>query len=148
MRVQSLDGKGCFSAVGYLANIQPLQLASSCLSTGTIQHEFLHATGILHHQSRSDRDDFIRVLDDNILPGEQYKNNFKMYDQNHVSHYGLPYDFLSVMHYGKNFFSKNKLNTIEAIDSYWTDKIGQREGVSLRDVQLVQLHYGCSGIII
>ena len=145
--VQSVNGKGCAAYVGYIGVKQTVQLESSfCMTTGTIQHEFLHATGILHHQSRSDRDSHVRVLENNIITGEE--SNFKKYDPNQVSHYGLPYDFLSVMHYGKNFFSKDRLNTIEAIDSYWTDKIGQREGVSLRDVQLVQRHYGCSGIII
>ena len=42
--VKSVDGKGCGSWVGYQKGIQPLYLQRyGCMTTGTIQHEFLHA---------------------------------------------------------------------------------------------------------
>ena len=66
-------------------------------------------------------------------------HNFDKYDMSFVSHYNLPYDFLSVMHNGRNDFSidKPRLNTIEAKDPFWTDKIGQRDGPSQGDLSLV-----------
>ena len=115
------------------------------MTTGTIQHEFLHALGIFHTQSRWDRDDYVNILRKNIKPDKE--DNFHKFEDWQVSHYNLPYDYLSLMHYGKNDFSKDKarLNTIEAKNPFWTDKIGQRDGVSIGDLNLVQMHYGCPG---
>ena len=60
-------------------------------------HEIGHAMGFNHEQSRDDRDEYVDVflenLDDAIPPhnyaAKPVTNNF-----------GLPYDYLSVMHYG------------------------------------------------
>ena len=137
-----------------MKGIQDLNLASGCIDNGRIQHEFLHAIGIQHHQSRSDRDQYVNIhlenvkdKDENGRKTEKYKENFDMYSVNQVSHYGLGYDYLSVMHYARKDFSKNNKDTITAKDSLFTNKIGQREGASLRDVQLVQRHYGCPGTV-
>ncbi|RXG68338.1 hypothetical protein Avbf_06907, partial [Armadillidium vulgare] len=41
------------------------------------------------------------------------ERNFEKYDTNVVDTYGLPYDYLSVMHYSQYAFSKNGKITIE-----------------------------------
>ena len=128
-----------------MKGIQDLNLASGCIDNGRIQHEFLHAIGIKHHQSRSDRHRCVNIHLGNVK--ETKKHKFEKYSVNQVSHYGLGYDYLSVMHYARKDFSKNKKDTITAKDSLFTNKIGQREGASLRDVQLVQRHYGCPGTV-
>jgi len=40
-----------------------------CLYHGTIQHEVLHALGFNHEQTRSDRDNHIRVMLQNVQSG-------------------------------------------------------------------------------
>ena len=74
---------------------------TNCMPTMRhIVHEFLHTMGILHEQSRNDRDNFISVLTASITPEkrDQYAK---------ASSYTVtsPYDFTSCMHYGAYSFS-------------------------------------------
>ena len=48
---------------------QNLSIGHNCDRTATVQHEFLHALGFFHEQSRSDRDDYVSIIWDRITPG-------------------------------------------------------------------------------
>ena len=52
---------------------QVLSLADGCWRSvkepGTVQHEFLHALGFIHEQSRPDRDKFVTINTKNIQAG-------------------------------------------------------------------------------
>ncbi len=63
--VRFRSGDGCSSDVGYQGVRQDVFLASFCSTDNTI-HEIDHALGLIHEQSRSDRDDFVEILEDNI----------------------------------------------------------------------------------
>lgn len=73
----------------------------------TIQHEIGHVIGLLHEQSRSDRDSYVDILPDPdddpdscITSHEDYQN-FNKFD---VTTNLTPYDYHSIMHYPINYF--------------------------------------------
>uniref|UniRef100_A0A182MQ71 Metalloendopeptidase n=1 Tax=Anopheles culicifacies TaxID=139723 RepID=A0A182MQ71_9DIPT len=140
------SSSGCFSSVGYIGNAQNLNLQPNtvgvgCFRIGTVVHEFLHALGFYHQQSASDRDEFVDILWDNIQEGTQ--NNFNIYGSNVVTDFNVRYDYGSVMHYGATAFSKNGQKTIVTKDPNAT--IGQRLGMSERDISKLNWMYGCLG---
>ncbi|XP_035521078.1 high choriolytic enzyme 1-like [Morone saxatilis] len=95
IHIQSLDG--CFSYVGRRFNEQALSLKrQGCLYHDVVQHELLHALGFKHEQCRSDRDQHIRILWENVIPGWEYA-----FDKINTLNQGTPYDYNSVMQYSK-----------------------------------------------
>ena len=98
---------GCYSYLGKVNGRQTLSLQGSigqtgCYWEGIIVHEFIHAIGFLHEQSRPDRDSFIQINFENIRD-EKFKPNFDRADSSLT--FGTQYDGKSVMHYGRNAFS-------------------------------------------
>ena len=61
--------------VGRQGGVQYLSLGYNCVHLATVEHELMHAVGFWHEQSRSDRDSYVSVYWNNILPGMAY--NFK-----------------------------------------------------------------------
>lgn len=132
----------CASYVGKRSSAkdgQKIWIGSKCFDElGIIEHETLHALGFYHEQSRPDRDDYIDVRNENIMPGKEV--NFAKLSKDAVLNLGRPYDYDSVLHYGNNFFSKN---TFETIDSRGYS-IGQRDAMSIGDILQTRLMYQCS----
>uniref|UniRef100_A0A3B1JQ02 Metalloendopeptidase n=1 Tax=Astyanax mexicanus TaxID=7994 RepID=A0A3B1JQ02_ASTMX len=81
-----------------------------CVYHGIVQHELNHALGFYHEHTRSDRDSYVTINWQNIDPTMQY--NFNKENTNNLN---TPYDYSSVMHYGKTAFTINGLNTITPI---------------------------------
>ncbi|KAL6461631.1 hypothetical protein MHYP_G00297750 [Metynnis hypsauchen] len=99
---------GCYSFVGRRGGEQVVSLnRRGCIYHGVIQHELLHALGFDHEQTRSDRDQHVRILFQNIIPG--HEGNFRKIQTNNLR---TPYDYSSIMHYGKYAFSRNRQPTI------------------------------------
>lgn len=67
-----------------------------------IIHELMHAVGIQHEHQRKDRNTKINVIYANIQQGN--RDQFDI-EQDTVT-YQVPYDYLSVMHYGKTVSSE------------------------------------------
>ncbi|KAK2906157.1 hypothetical protein Q8A73_010100 [Channa argus] len=61
---------GCWSFLGQIGGSQTLSLQSpGCMWSGVAAHEFMHALGFVHEQSRSDRDHYVTIVWKNIIPG-------------------------------------------------------------------------------
>ena len=95
--------RGCHSKLGFLNAPQQLNLEfPGCRRHGTIIHEFMHALGFYHEQSRPDRDNYITVNFNNVEPpSKKYENpkaQFQKYTTN-IDVHRTPYDLCSVMHY-------------------------------------------------
>lgn len=87
--------------------------------------------------SRPDRDEYVTVHTENILP--QQLGAFQKLDPVYVKDLGVPYDYHSVMHYTKYSFTKNNQPTIEVKSSH---SIYNGE-LSSCDVKEARLLYGC-----
>ncbi|KAG7160615.1 Zinc metalloproteinase nas-4-like 1 [Homarus americanus] len=67
--IHILKGDGCSSSVGRAKGAQQVSLGPGCLYVGIVMHEFMHAAGFWHEQSRSDRDNFITINKLNVQDG-------------------------------------------------------------------------------
>ena len=102
---------------------------------------YLHSTrlfftmtylGYWHEQMRQDRDKYVKINWENILPGKE--NQF--IKCNSCDNQGLKYEIGSIMHYHSTAFSKNKtdgLKTIVPVNGDHTS-LGQRNGLSSLDI--------------
>lgn len=143
--VRIFNGKGCSAHVGRDSSsnqgYQKLTLSDYCLRKGTIMHEMLHALGFYHMQSTYNRDEFIRINYENIVPSASF--NFNKYSDREVSLFGTPYDIDSVMHYGRDFFSRNGKNTLETVNPEDINRMGQRKKMSDGDIKRLNKMYNC-----
>ncbi|KAK6054131.1 astacin [Cooperia oncophora] len=94
-RIRVFNGGGCYSSLGMVGGEQDLSLAGYCIVVGTVAHEFTHALGSLHMQSRNDRDTYITVDTTNVKEGYGSQFNKATYTINNT-----PYEYGSDMHYG------------------------------------------------
>jgi hypothetical protein len=118
-------GGGFSSSVGMAGGEQFVQFGPAAWNRGTVCHEMGHAIGYYHEQSRDDRDTYVIILTQNIIPGDE--PNFAKIPGGSVAEGA--YDFYSVMHYARNALSidPDHLDTIEPQPAYsqFLDIIGQ-----------------------
>ncbi|NWV41129.1 MEP1B protein, partial [Grantiella picta] len=141
--ISVFKGSGCWSSVGNIQmGSQQLSIGANCDRIGTIQHEFLHALGFWHEQSRSDRDDYVTIVWDRIQSGQEH--NFNKYDDRRSDFLNVPYDYNSVMHYSKTAFRNGTEPTILTNIPDFMDVIGQRMDFSEYDLQKLNRLYNCT----
>ena len=103
-----------------------------------VAHEIGHALGLSHEHARGDRDTYVIINRENIIEGKE--KNFKKYSTTNYTEY----DFESIMHYPKDYFSKNDLPTINAQPDY-RDKeplMGNRSHLTALDADGTAGRYG------
>ncbi|XP_054624550.1 meprin A subunit beta [Dunckerocampus dactyliophorus] len=141
--ISIFKGSGCFSSVGNRrVGKQRLSIGKNCDRIATIEHEFLHALGFWHEQSRADRDDYVIIMWDRISEGRDH--NFKTYNDTTSSSLGVPYDYGSMMHYSKTAFSNGSEPTIVTKIAAFSDVIGQRMEFSDNDLLKLSRLYNCT----
>ncbi|XP_058133579.1 meprin A subunit beta [Dasypus novemcinctus] len=141
--ISVFKGSGCWSSVGNRhVGRQELSIGANCDRIATIQHEFLHALGFWHEQSRSDRDDYVTIIWDRIESGKEH--NFNTYDDKVSDSLNVPYDYTSVMHYSKTAFQNGTQSTIVTRIPDFMDVIGQRMDFSDYDLLKLNRLYNCS----
>lgn len=129
------------SQVGRVGGRQVINIVSWG-TTFIMAHELAHALGMIHEQSRPDRDDYVRINEVNIEAGKE--DNFEKRSSADVypkQAYGLrddrTYDFDSVMHYSQFDFTNCNpavagCETIIVLppNNAWQSLIGQRDHLS------------------
>ncbi|KAM7406611.1 hypothetical protein PAMP_000981 [Pampus punctatissimus] len=130
---------GCFSFIGRRGGGQVVSLSrQGCVFRQIIQHELLHALGFNHEQTRSDRDQNVQILLQNVIPGMEF--NFRKIQTRNL---GTPYDYNSVMHYSRFAFSRNRQPTIIPIPDN-NVAIGRAVEMSPNDILRVNRLYRCN----
>ncbi|VDD90930.1 unnamed protein product [Enterobius vermicularis] len=144
-------GYGCYSQVGKTGGRQEISLGRGCLFHEIVVHELMHAVGFWHEHSRAgsnlscekftDRDDYIKIRWENILPG--MRSQFDKISAALQDLQGEKYDYRSIMHYDSTAFSKNGRNTIETVEDGFTPIIGSAIELSKLDIKKINKLYSC-----
>ncbi|XP_075463570.1 embryonic protein UVS.2-like [Ascaphus truei] len=136
--INIISADGCWSSVGKTGGIQNVSIGDGCMYKGSIQHEINHAIGFVHEHSRSDRDNYITIMEQYISPGNL--TNFLMYGSNNM---GLEYDYESVMHYARDTFTTTFGKDTIVPKPNRSVQIGQRYGLSSLDISKINKLYQC-----
>ncbi|CAG2119530.1 unnamed protein product, partial [Medioppia subpectinata] len=67
--INIIKGRGCYSYVGRVGGSQDLSLGRGCMWRGTCIHELMHAMGFFHEHMRSDRDSYLIIHLNHVMPG-------------------------------------------------------------------------------
>ncbi len=105
--VTFIKGGGCSSFVGRQGGQQYVMLANAC-NRGSVIHEIGHVIGLWHEQSREDRDSWVTIVWENIIPGFEHNFTQHITDGDDIG----SYDYKSILHYPDWAFTKNGRSTI------------------------------------
>ncbi|RNA07860.1 hypothetical protein BpHYR1_032148 [Brachionus plicatilis] len=140
---------GCWSYIGKVfTGAQQLSLkmptaasSGSCLFTGTVAHELIHALGFDHEHVRPDRNNFVTINWDKIRADAT--SNFQIVSNG--LDLGFEYDYDSIMHYESTAFSIDGSPTIEPLQSgvQLINKFNQTY-LTATDIGEIREFYGCS----
>lgn len=130
--------QNCKSYVGRIGGKQPIWIAPDC-GAKEIAHEILHALGFIHEQNRTDRDEFVEMLFDNIEP--EHKVNFEKFPESFMAASGLaPFDYESIMMYPPWMFARGGLSTMRPRQA--GEQIRPSDTLSAKDIERINKIYG------
>ena len=96
--------------MGRIGGKQDVSIGDGCLYRGTIIHELMHALGFYHEHMRSDRDNYLIIHLNRVMPG--MSENFEK-NPVHMNRLLTRFDYNSIMIYSSTAFSKNGQLTME-----------------------------------
>ena len=141
-------GGSCKSKVGRRGGQQLVKLVhatGSCTKNANILHEFIHLLGFHHIHISPNRDNYIKILWENVNP--PYTKRFiKRPDSDELSDFETGYDYDSIMHTNFLAYSSNGLPTILTLDPKNRHRIGQRKKLSDGDLLRINQMYKCHEI--
>jgi len=97
--VEFKSGSGCWSYVGRIGGKQTISVDDYCKDKGSMAHEMAHALGFLHEHQRSDRDQYVKVIEDRIPSGSA-----SQFRKENGGIFLSDYDFNSITHYNGYWF--------------------------------------------
>ncbi|XP_053667635.1 astacin-like [Anopheles marshallii] len=138
-------GAGCWADTGRQPQGQTyMNLSQQCTKhPGTILHELMHVIGLLHQHTRPDRDHYLCVLYDNVMPHPVAQYSYEIVRPWTDLAFPLPYDFESIMHYTPEMYSvaPGRLPTMVPRHPWNNIALGQRDRLTDYDVLGIQFLY-------
>lgn len=134
--IEIIDGDGCWSALGRRGGKQLLCLDPTWADAGNAMHELGHAIGLLHEQCRKDRDQYVNIYTNNIIPSELHN-----FEKSNIYHdMTTDFDYNSIMIYNSVAFAIDPFKpTITKKDGSFI--LGQRDYLSPSDLQAIKAIY-------
>ena len=136
-------GSACRSYIGSYPSMpeQIITLRKGCAKRfRVVQHEFLHALGFWHEHSRSDRDTWIDVFEENIK--SNYLYDYQKRAATSIFATGMKYDYKSIMHYKSNYGKKKGAGpTMLGKDGSFLKPAGRATKLDLLELRLL---YQCA----
>lgn len=119
---------------------QKMNLVEDCMLEGGIIHEFLHSLGFSHMHNVPNRDQYINIHWENVLPGMEVV--FREKSDSDVTDFNLGYDYKSIMQYREDSFSRNGKPTMTA-KAQGFKNMGDLSGLSEIDIAKINIAYNC-----
>ncbi|XP_072936568.1 uncharacterized protein [Epargyreus clarus] len=124
-----------FTTVG----VQKVVLGYDCLATGgELAEAVLALVGVPPQHNAPDRDEYINIVEKNIMPGKAYLFNILKNDE--WLFHEVDYDFLSAGHYSLHKYTVNGMATIEPVREIKVT-IGEGTGFSYNDIWKIRMLY-------
>ncbi|CEF59684.1 Astacin-like metalloendopeptidase [Strongyloides ratti] len=134
----------CSSSIGLVNSNKPqvITLSRNCyLTVGYILHEIGHALGLIHEQSRRDRDYYVEINFKNIK-SDNHKNFHKLV-RDIYKNFSTQYDYNALMHYAQKSFAINtKIPVIKSKLHEAHEKVmGNRKKMTFNEIKQINLRH-------